>query len=133
MSLKTGHFMLHSVRANGSFFTALIVFFPGPTTTSTSAAEVVPEDSSSQPEVGTAETGEAPGAAGNTRTLWCLIEDARLVFGTTWIFLGVLVLQSSFSVKRLPCLVFHPGFQLFLFAIQHDDVTVTSKVECLVY
>ena len=63
-------------------------------------------------------------------TLWCLIEDARLVFGITWIFLGVLVLQSSFSVKRLPCLVFHPGFQLFLFAIQHDDVTVTSKVEC---
>ena len=66
-------------------------------------------------------------------TLWCLIENARLVFGTTWIFLGVLVLQSSFSVKRLPCLVFHPGFQLFLFAIQHDDVTVTSKVECHVY
>ena len=66
-------------------------------------------------------------------TLWCLIEDARLVFGTTWIFLGVLVLQSSFSVKRLPCLVFHPGFQLFLFAIQHDVVTVTSKVECHVY
>ena len=91
--------MLHGFLANGSFFTALIVFFPGPTTTSTSAAEVVPEDSSSQPEVGTAETGEAPGAAGNTRTLWCLIEDARLVFGTTWIFPGVLVLQSCFSVK----------------------------------
>ena len=85
-------------------------FFPGPTTTSTSAAEVVPEDSSSQPEVGTAETGEAPGAAGNARTLWCLIEDACLVFGTTWIFLGVLVLQLCFSVKRLDCLVFHPGF-----------------------
>ena len=61
------------------------------------------------------------------------VEDARLVFSTTWIFPGVLVLQSSFSVKRLPCLVFHPGFQLFLFAIQHDDVTVTSKVECHVY
>merc|ERR1719471_1264279 len=39
----------------------------GPTSTSTSAAEVVPEDSSSQPEVGTAETGEAPGAAAEDR------------------------------------------------------------------
>ena len=130
MSLKTGHFMLHSVRANGSFFTALSVFFPGPTTTSTSAAEVVPEDSSSQPEVGTAETGEAPGAAGNTRTLWCLIEDARLVFGTTWIFLGILVLQLCFSVKKLACVVFHPSFQFCLLALKHYDVIFTSMGEC---
>ena len=50
-------------------------------------------------------------------TPWCLIEDARLVFGTTWIFPGVLVLQSCFSVKCLACLVFHPGFQLLLLTL----------------
>ena len=49
-------------------------------------------------------------------TLWCLIEDPRLVFGTTRNFPGVLVLKSCFSVKWLACLVFHPGFELSLLA-----------------
>ena len=39
-------------------------FISGPTATSASAAEVVPDDSSSQPEVGTADAGEDPSAAG---------------------------------------------------------------------
>ena len=76
-----------------------------------------------------AKRAKRPGGRGGSEedTLWCLIEDTRLVFGTTWIFPGVLVLQSCFSVKRLACLVIHPGFQLFLLALLHDDVIVTSN------
>ena len=33
-------------------------------------------------------------------TLWCLIEDAHLEFGTTWISTGVLVWQSCFYSEK---------------------------------
>ena len=46
----------------------------------------------------------------------------RLVFGTTQNSHGVLVLQSWLFSKRLACLVFNPGGQLFLLASQHIDV-----------
>ena len=57
-------------------------------------------------------------------TLWCLIENARLVFGSAQTGFSLEFLYCTcFSVKRLVYIVFHPGHGVICVAVLvlHQD------------